>query len=152
MADVAVPRGVSSYDPDALVPEVGSRWIWEAGKPHAQVTIRVTDARWNGEEWWVCSVAEDVPPGPPRVGTWHGVEPGKPYWNDLGRFWEAVSPVPEAAMAKVPDPAEALAQAIQEEADDLGCNGDMLSMKLSEMLDQIGTRYRHLLGDKGHGT
>lgn len=44
---------------------------------------------------------------------------------------------------------EALAQAIQEEANSLGCGGTELSMFLSDMLDRIGIRYRHLTGEQG---
>ena len=79
------PRGyVSSYDHDAPTPPVGSEWMWEKRRwkwseipvfvPAVQrgINIRVTveEVKWNGEEWWV------------KVSG---------YWNDLGRFWEAVS-------------------------------------------------------------
>jgi len=66
---------ISSYDRDAPVPEVRSRWVWEAGRPGARQGVTVTDVMWNGEEWWVQSQGSS----------------GR-YWNDLGRFWEAVSP------------------------------------------------------------
>ena len=88
----AMPKRVNSYDRDAPTPAVRSRWIWEPGKPWAQETITVTDVKWNGEEWWVCTVA-DFPrwePGRPITSNAFGVVPGKPYWNDLSRFWEAV--------------------------------------------------------------
>lgn len=85
------PKRVSSYDRDAPTPAIGSRWTWEAGKPHAQETITVTDVKWNGEEWWVETVADDRPFRSPVTRTTVCVVPGKPYWNDLGRFWEAVS-------------------------------------------------------------
>ena len=77
---------VNSYDRDAPTPAIGSRWIWELGKPWAQETLTVTEVEWNGEEWWVCTISD----GPPRGS---GIL-GKPYWNDLSRFWEAVSPPP----------------------------------------------------------
>lgn len=48
------------------------------------------------------------------------------------------------------DGVEALVQAIQEEADDLGLNTSEVDMRLSEVLDQIGIRFRHLTGEQGH--
>ena len=90
-----VPNHVNSYDHDAPTPAVGSRWIWERGKPQAQETITVTDVKWNGEEWWVETVADDRNPAGFITGQRLGVcIPGKPYWNDLSRFWEAVNPIP----------------------------------------------------------
>jgi hypothetical protein len=80
---------VNSYDHDAPVPTVGSRWIWERGNETAEETIKVTDVKWNGEEWFVATVAG---PRPPRE--LNNTVPGRPYWNDLSRFWEAVSPLP----------------------------------------------------------
>lgn len=71
---------VNSYDQDAPVPERGSRWIWEPGNQYAQVTVVVTDVRWNGEEWWV------------QTAVMYPSLTGGPYWNDLSRFWEAVIP------------------------------------------------------------
>ena len=84
------PR-VSSYDRDAQTPAIGSRWVWERGKPGAEETITVTDVTWNGEEWWVCTVADNRTRRPPGYPV-----PGEPHWNDLSRFWEAVSPVPRS--------------------------------------------------------
>lgn len=84
----AKPRKwISSYDANAPTPEVGSEWIWEKRiwssdlpsirrSPLMQgvnVRVAVEEVKWNGEEWWV------------KVGG---------YWNDLSRFWEAVSPAP----------------------------------------------------------
>jgi hypothetical protein len=83
-------RRVNSYDQNAPVPAIGSRWIWERGKPWAQETITVTDVKWNGEEWWVCTVIDNRPRRDPE----YPPVPGKPYWNDLSRFWEAVFPIP----------------------------------------------------------
>ena len=86
----AVPKHVNSYDRDAPTPAIGSRWIWEPGKPYARENIMVTDVKWNGEEWWVrAKVAYRTTPW----GTKYGVVPGESYWNDLSRFWEAVTPV-----------------------------------------------------------
>jgi hypothetical protein len=87
-------KRVNSYDQDAPTPAIRSRWIWELGKPWAQETITVTDVKWNGEEWWVCTVCDDRPRRGPVTGNMYGVIPGRPYWNDLSRFWEAVSPLP----------------------------------------------------------
>ena len=92
-----IPKRVNSYDRDAPTPAIGSRWVWELGKPHAQETITVTDVHWNGEEWWVETVADDRPRRGPVTGRTFGVVAGKPYWNDLGRFWEAVSLIPSAS-------------------------------------------------------
>jgi antitoxin (DNA-binding transcriptional repressor) of toxin-antitoxin stability system len=78
---------VDSYDRSAPTPEVGSRWIWERGNEIAQETITVTEVKWNGEEWWVKSAVDKRPRR--RLNS---TEPDTPYWNDLGRFWEAVSP------------------------------------------------------------
>ncbi len=98
---MSIPRRVNSYDRDAPTPAIKSRWVWEYGKPHAQETITVTDVRWNGEEWWVEAVADDRPLRVwPRRGEF-GVRAGKPYWNDLGRFWEAVSAVPPRLVQQV---------------------------------------------------
>jgi hypothetical protein len=68
-------RRVSSYDPGAPRPDVGSSWLWEPDRPHAYSVIEVLEVKWNGEEWWVRTSGGD-----------------RGYWNDLGRFWEAVKP------------------------------------------------------------
>lgn len=72
-------RGVSSYEHDAPLPVVGTRWVWEPDLPHARELVEVLDVTWNGEEWWVRvkgSGGLAYPPSP----------------NDLARFWEAVVP------------------------------------------------------------
>jgi hypothetical protein len=79
--------GVSSYDRDARLPKLGSRWLWEIDEPGARALIEVIEVIWNGEEWWVRSrsIMEWIPPQlQPRGGV---------ALNDLGRFWEAVTPV-----------------------------------------------------------
>ena len=85
-------RRVNSYDRDAPTPRVGSHWIWERDLPWAKETITVSAVKWNGEEWWVESVGGQRPA---RYLS-YGVTPGSSYWNDLSRFWEAVSPLPRA--------------------------------------------------------
>jgi hypothetical protein len=90
----SIPRRVNSYDRDAPTPPIGSRWVWELGRPHVQETITVTGVEWNGEEWWVCTIADDRPRVGFITGKTFGVRPGKPYWNNLSRFWGAVSPIP----------------------------------------------------------
>jgi hypothetical protein len=80
---------VNSYDHDAPLPAIRSRWTWEPGTPWARETITVTEVNWNGEEWWVCTVVDDRPL---RAALGAAVVPGKSYWNDLSRFWEAVTP------------------------------------------------------------
>lgn len=77
---------VSSYDRNAPVPKVGSRWVWEIDLPHAREIIEVTEVRWNGEEWFVGAKALLPNPTYPSHG-----DPVK--WNDLGRFYEACLPV-----------------------------------------------------------
>lgn len=75
---------VRSEDGDVLsvdgLPEVGSKWIWEKGNPHAHCNVRVVEVTWNGEEWWVQSELTD------------GKDTGKQYWNELDRWWEAATP------------------------------------------------------------
>jgi hypothetical protein len=84
----AGPKRANSYDCGAPTPAVGSRWVWELGDRRAQQDVRVTDVMWDGEEWWVELAVTDLP-------RWRsGVVSGGHYWNDLGRFWEACSPVP----------------------------------------------------------
>lgn len=75
---------VSSYDPNAPRPEVGSVWVWEIDQPTARELIRVTEVFWNGEEWWVRTDALRV-----RTDT----SPPASHLNDLSRFWEACTPV-----------------------------------------------------------
>lgn len=75
---------VNSCDPDAPTPKVGSRWVWEIDLPHARALLEVTDVFWNGEEWWIETkslLSSDVFPTKEFV------------YNELGRFWEAVTPV-----------------------------------------------------------
>jgi len=80
---------VNSYDRDALLPKVGTRWIWQIDSPSGRELIMVTEVFWNGEEWWVRSkcLMRDVGhigsmAGTPEVGL-----------TDVGGFWEAVTPV-----------------------------------------------------------
>jgi hypothetical protein len=75
---------VSSYDPSAVRPPIGSHWLWEPKRPLSYVPIEVTEINWNGEEWWI------------RTRSPAGVE----YWGDLSRFWEAVTPDTPKARAE----------------------------------------------------
>jgi hypothetical protein len=93
MSRRTIPKRVNSYDRDAPTPPLNSRWVWEPNKPFARETITVTEVERNGEEWWVCTVADDRPRRGPVTGQVFGVIPGKPYWNDLSRFWEAVESI-----------------------------------------------------------
>ena len=70
-------KRINSYDQDAPVPIVGSKWTWEPNKPHARVGIVVVEVKWNGEELWVTTRSDD----------------GTIAFNDIGRFWEAVDDV-----------------------------------------------------------
>jgi hypothetical protein len=75
---------VSSYDENAPLPRLGTRWVWELEKPHARALIEVVAVFWNGEEWWV------------RTSTLlplDGWDNSKTLVNDLSRFWEAVTAV-----------------------------------------------------------
>ena len=98
---------VNSYDRDAPTPAIGSRWVWEPRSPFARETITVTEVEWNGEEWWVCTICDDRPRIGPVTGQTYGVIPGKPYWNDLSRFWEAVSPIPRSVTDLTKDDTDA---------------------------------------------
>ena len=94
MSRASIPKRVSSYDRDAPTPAINSRWIWELGKPIAEETITVTNVEWNGEEWWVETVADPRPRRGFVIGNLYPPARQRPYWNDLSRFWEAVSTVP----------------------------------------------------------
>jgi len=77
---------VNSYDPHAYTPRLHTYWVWEIHEPKARELVEVVEVKWNGEEWWVGTFTLlDNPAYPP---TGRDVE-----WNDLGRFWEACSPV-----------------------------------------------------------
>jgi len=84
-------RRVNSYDPDAPLPGVGGIYVWELDQPHARDLIRVTEVFWNGEEWWVRT--ETLMRGPSHM--LFGLPGPASYLNDVGRFWEAVTPVRE---------------------------------------------------------
>lgn len=88
---------VNSYDPDAKVPKLGSRWVWEINKPSARAVIQVEGIIWNGEEWWVRtrSLLGDAYRFTPA---WSNV-----CLNDLGRFWEAVTPIGGSITARLYD-------------------------------------------------
>lgn len=83
-------KRVSSYDPNAPLPTVGSRWVWEIDQPHARCLIEVTETFWNGEEWFVRTKAllpDSYAQTPMALSrTSHPL-------NDVGRFWEACTPV-----------------------------------------------------------
>jgi hypothetical protein len=38
---------------ETMLPEVGSKWMWEPLDRHATETVIVTEVKWNGEEWWI---------------------------------------------------------------------------------------------------
>lgn len=81
------------------LPRAGSVYVWELAAPHACELIKVTEVIWNGEEWWVRTerlherLANTTYPDHllSAVG-----QPGEAL-NDLGRFWEAVTPVTDCA-------------------------------------------------------
>ena len=70
--------------PGAARPEPGTLWVWEPHSLAAVALVRVTQTRWNGEQWTVATEAIAV--GPEEVT---GLKPGREYWNELDQFWEA---------------------------------------------------------------
>lgn len=80
-------RHVNSYDKQAPLPGIGSIWVWELDTPHTRELIQVVEVFWNGEEWWTRTRALL----PRREGLPGEAEPT--FLNDVGRFWEAVTPV-----------------------------------------------------------
>jgi hypothetical protein len=85
-----MPKRVNSYDPDARLPGVGGIYVWELDQPHACELIKVTEVFWNGEEWWVRTVRLHDP-----LANSYFATATSEYLNDVGRFWEAVTPVRE---------------------------------------------------------
>lgn len=91
-ADLAEARAKAggTVDRHTLIPKIGSHWVWEVSDPWARCLIRVGEVKWNGEEWWVCAeqltIAQPIGEREPKdvVGS---------HWNDLYRFWEAVTPI-----------------------------------------------------------
>ncbi|WP_158691029.1 hypothetical protein [Streptomyces sp. 351MFTsu5.1] len=70
----------TSAPPLPLPIREGTVWCWEPLKPHARCDVRITETRWNGEEWLVeCEMltADQYTPA------------GSRYWNELDRFIEA---------------------------------------------------------------
>jgi hypothetical protein len=74
-----VNRYISSYDHDAPIPKVGSKWTWAPDQPNypfgARENITVTEVKWNGEEWWVRSTG-----------------PRGQFYTDVSVFWQGVAP------------------------------------------------------------
>jgi hypothetical protein len=88
-------KRVNSYDPNARLPGVGGIYVWELDQPHACELIKVTEVFWNGEEWWVRTVRLHDP----LEGS-HFADPRSEHLNDVGRFWEAVTPVRETRTSR----------------------------------------------------
>jgi hypothetical protein len=86
-------KRVSSYDPRAPLPGIDSIWVWELDDPGACELIKVTEVFWNGEEWWVRTIKLHDP------GIFSGPTQ---HLNDLGRFWEAVTPVRQTRTPRPP--------------------------------------------------
>jgi hypothetical protein len=84
-------KRVSSYNPRAPLPGVGSIYVWELDVPHACELIKVVEVFWNGEEWWVRTERLHAP----LANLWYPPNPAAVQLNDLSRFWEAVTPVRE---------------------------------------------------------
>lgn len=81
---------VSSYDRDALLPKVGTRWVWEVDSELARELVEVVETLWNGEEWFVRT--RTLLPRRNPLAKFPG-EPERTLLNDVGRFWEACLPV-----------------------------------------------------------
>lgn len=83
---------VNSYDVDAPLPSIGTRWVWEIDTPAARALTEVIAVKWNGEEWWV-ETKTLLPDSFPATRATH--------LNDLGRFWEAVTVVGGALAGRI---------------------------------------------------
>jgi hypothetical protein len=92
-------KHVSSYDPDAPLPGVGSIYVWELDQPDACELIEVTDVFWNGEEWWVRSKRLHYRT---LVNAFYPRSSDIEHLNDLSRFWEAVTPVRQTRTPRPP--------------------------------------------------
>jgi hypothetical protein len=92
-------RRVSSYDPNAPLPGVGSIWVWELDVPHATELLKVTEVFWNGEEWWVrtARLHEHT-----LRNAFYPKQSDIEHLNDLSRFWEAVTPVRQTRTPRPP--------------------------------------------------
>lgn len=88
-------KHVNSYDEDAPLPGIGSVWVWELDSPYARALLEVVDVFWNGEEWWVRTKTLL-----PKVELLGEDEPTN--LNDVGRFWEAVTPVRQTRTQRPP--------------------------------------------------
>ncbi len=91
-------KRVSSYDRRAPLPGIGSIWVWELDVPHACELIKVVEVFWNGEEWWVRTERLHKP----LVNLWYPDNPSAVQLNDIGRFWEAVTPVRQTRTPRPP--------------------------------------------------
>jgi len=85
---------VNSYDADAPLPRIGSRWVWEIDSPTARAVVEVSAVKWNGEEWWV-ETTTLMPDSFPSTRNKH--------LNDVGRFWEAATVIGGAITGKFVD-------------------------------------------------
>jgi hypothetical protein len=92
-------RRVSSYNPNARLPGVGSIWVWELDQPHACQLIKVTEVFWNGEEWWVRT---ELLHHRPLINSFYPRAADIEHLNDLSRFWEAVTPVRQTRTPRPP--------------------------------------------------
>jgi hypothetical protein len=77
---------VNSYDENAILPKLGTRWVWELDEPHARTVVEVAEVKWNGEEWWVGT--KTLLPNLTYPPSGREIE-----WNDVSRFFEACLPV-----------------------------------------------------------
>jgi len=73
----------TEYDRLAYLPKRETRWVWEVDAPHARALIEVVDVFWNGLKWWV-----ETRSLLPEAGGHTD-----PVLNELGRFWQAATPV-----------------------------------------------------------
>lgn len=90
-----MPRRVNSYDENAPLPGIGSIWVWELDSPSARELIEVVEVFWNGEEWWVRT--KTLLPNLTFPGSGRDTA-----LNDVGRFWEACTPVRQTRTSRPP--------------------------------------------------
>jgi hypothetical protein len=79
----------SSYDRTAVRPVPGSWWVWRPETAYAAELCTVVSTLWNGEEWFVRTVAGAA------LGLPASIRPST--LNDLSVFWEAAHAVAATA-------------------------------------------------------
>jgi len=93
-------KDVDSSDFNAPLPGIGGVYVWRLDTPYACELLQVVKVEWNGEEWWVTTkrLHDSL-----RNTSYPNVDQASQL-NELGRFWEAVTPVRETR-GSLPRPA-----------------------------------------------